>query len=309
MKMKKVNLLIMASSLAWASASTAKSLDLSQVSDDANWVMHVDFDAARTSKIGSFIMDKISDNDEAAERVAKMKESFGVDPEGFSSLTLFGNGEREKGIAIMKGGMDPDKLVAFAQLNENLKTTQKGKYEIHSLDNGKRHSMAFTTMKGNVIVGGPDAEYVSHGIQLVKGKAASREPIGLLDELRAIVPNPGVIAYLNVAKAAKFHDLDDRGAAMVGKAHSAGMIIGEGDGELKMAGILKATNEETAKQIEEMVRGGLAMAAIAKESNPRMANVWESQKVTRVGNTVIVQIGLSIRAIKDGIKKEMDKNI
>ncbi|MFP6901973.1 MAG: hypothetical protein VCA36_13580, partial [Opitutales bacterium] len=109
--------------------------------------------------------------------------------------------------------------------------------------------------------------------------------------------------------AAKFHELDDRAAAMVEKAHSAGIVVGEGDGELKLAAILKATDEETAKQVEEMVRGALAMAALGKESNPHLANVWESQKVERVGNTVTVQIGLSITAIKDGIEKEMDKNI
>ncbi|MBL62889.1 MAG: hypothetical protein CMI30_05710 [Opitutae bacterium] len=306
--MKKVYSMIALASIALTGPSMAKPLDLSQVADDANWLMHVDFDSARKSKIGSFIMDKIDGNSEAADRMDELQETFGVNPEGFSSLTMFGTGEIEKGIAIMTGGMDLEKLVEFAQLNENLQTTQKGKFAIHSLNEG-RHSMAFTTMKGNVIIGGSDADDVAHGIKLVKGKADSRAPIGLLGELREIIPNPGVIGYVDVAKAAKFHDLDKGVAAMVEKAHSAGMVMGEADGELKMAVILKTAGDDTAKQLEEMVNGALAMAELSMESNPKLANIWESQKVERAGNVLTVQIGLSIRAIKKGIEKEMDKNI
>ncbi|MBO94767.1 MAG: hypothetical protein CMI32_07715 [Opitutales bacterium] len=289
--------------------ASANQLDLSQVADDANWVMHMDFDASRSSKIGSFILDKIEGNEEAVERIEKMKTTFGVDMKGFSSLTMFGNGEHKKGIAILTGGLNVKKLIDFAELNESLQTSRVGRHEIHSFNKDKRHPMAFAALKGNVIVGGPDADFVSRGINLVKGKAASREPIGLLGELRQIIAKPGFIAYLDVAKAAKFHDLKEGEAAMVEKIDSAGVVAGETDGELKMAAILKTADEETAKQVEDMVRGMLAMAALSKESDPRLAKILESQSVKRDGNSVNVQIGLSIDAIKEGIEREMDKNI
>ena len=164
-------------------------------------------------------------------------------------------------------------------------------------------------MKGNVIVGGPDADYVTQGIRLVKGKADSRAPIGLLEELRKIIPNPGVIGYLDVAKAAEFHDLDKRGQELVKKANSAGVVVGQVDGELKMAAIVKTNDEETAKQIEDMANGMIAMAALSKESNPHLAKLLESHSVKRAGNTVTLQVGLSIATIKEGIEKEADKNI
>ncbi|MBG31288.1 MAG: hypothetical protein CMI31_15025 [Opitutae bacterium] len=306
--MKKALMLISIAAITFSGSVSAKPLDLSKVSDDANWLMHVDFDSARNSTIGSFIMDKINDNDEAADRMEEMKEAFGVDMEGFANLTMFGNGEREKGIAIMVGGMDVEKLVGFAQLNENLTTTQKGKHEIYSVGEGRR-SMAFTTMKGNVIVGGPDEDYVSQGIRLAKGKGNGRAPIGLLNELRRIIPNPGMIGYVDVEKAAAFHDLDERGQEFVEKANSAGMIVGEVDGEIRMAAILKTNDEETARQLEEMANGLMAMAALSKESNRHLGKVLESHSVKRAGNAIILQVGLSIDAIKEGIEKEMDKNI
>ena len=46
----------------------------------------------------------------------EMKEAFGVDMEGFANLTMVGNGDREKGIAIMVGGMDVERTLGWAGL-------------------------------------------------------------------------------------------------------------------------------------------------------------------------------------------------
>ncbi len=307
--MKNALLMIPLASLFWASSTYANPLDLSQVSDDANWLMHVDFDSTRNSVIGSFILEEFEAKPEAVERMAAMTTTFGVDPKAFSNLTMFGNGEHKKGIAIMKGGLDAEKLIAFAKLNKTLETSQAGKHEIHSLNRDKRHPVAFATLNNNVIVGGPNAGLVSRGIKLVRGKAPSRDPIGLLGELRQVIEKPGFISYVDIVKASKFHDLDKHGAAMMKKAHSAGMAMGEADGELKIVAIIKANDEETATQLENMARGALAMAALGKESNPRLANILESQKVSRNGNTVTVQIGLAIETIKEAIEREMEKHI
>ena len=50
----------------------AKPLNLDQVADNANWLMHIDFDSARASSIGSFIMDEIESKSEAVERMAEV---------------------------------------------------------------------------------------------------------------------------------------------------------------------------------------------------------------------------------------------
>ena len=287
----------------------SKPLSLEQVADDANWLMHMDFDSARASRIGSFIMDEIESKSEAVERMAEVKASYGVDPKGFSSLTMFGNGEHKKGIAIMSGGLDPEKMTAFARKNDTFETIESGKYEIHSLNLDKRHPMAFATLKNEVIVGGPNADYVRQGIKLAKGKGASRGPIALLGELRRIIDNPGFIAYVDVAKASAHHDLDRYGMGMAKKMKSMGMVVGEADGLLKMVAIVVAEDEETAAQMEGMANGMMAMAALGKDSKHRLANLLKSQSVTRTGNTVTLQVGLAIDVIEDHIEKEMRKRI
>ena len=289
----------------------AKPLNLDQVADNANWLMHIDFDSARASSIGSFIMDEIESKSEAVERMAEVRASYGVDPKGFSGLTMFGNGEHKKGIAIMSGGLDPEKMIAFARKNETFETIRVGKNEIHSLNQDKRHPMAFATLKNNVIVGGPDADYVRQGIKLAKGKGkgASRGPIALLGDLRQIIGNPGFIAYVDVAKASAHHDLDRRGMGMAKKIKSMGIVVGEADGLVKMVAVVVVEDEETAAQMEGMANGMMAMAALGKDSKHRLADLMKSQSVTRTGNTVTLQVGLAIDVIEDHIEKEMRKRI
>jgi len=287
----------------------SKPLSLEQVADDANWLMHMDFDSARASQIGSFIMDEIESKSEAVERMAEVKASYGVDPKGFSGLTMFGSGEHKKGTAIMSGGLDPEKMTAFARKNDTFETIRVGKNEIHSLNQDSRHPMAFATLKNGVIVGGPDADYVRQGIKLAKGKGASRGPIALLGNLRQIVDDPGFIAYVDVAKASAHHDLDRHGMGMAKKVKSMGMVVGEADGLLKMVAIVVAEDEETAAQMEGMANGMMAMAALGKGSKHRLADLMKSQSVTRAGNVLTLQVGLAIDVIEDHIEKEMRKRI
>ncbi len=287
----------------------AKPLNLEQVADDANWLMHVDFDSARASSIGSFIIDEIESKSEAVERMAEAKASYGVDPKGFSGLTMFGTGEHKKGTAIMSGGLDTEKMTAFARKNDTFETIISGINEIHSLNQDSRHPMAFATLKNDVIVGGPNADYVRQGIKLAKGKGSSHGPIALLGNLRQIVEDPGFIAYVDVAKASAHHDLDRRGMGMAKKIKSMGMVIGEADGLLKMVAVVVAEDEETAAQMEGMANGMMAMAALGKDSKHRLANLLKSQSVTRAGNVVTLQVGLAIDVIEDHIEKEMRKRI
>ena len=287
----------------------AKPLNLDQVADDANWLMHVDFDSARASSIGSFMMDELESKSEAIERMAEVKASYGVDPEGFSGLTMFGSGEHKKGTAIMSGGLDSERMIAFARKNETFETIRVGKNEIHSLNQDKRHPMAFAAIKNGVFVAGPDADYVRQGIKLAKGKGASHGPIALLGNLRQIVDDPGIIAYVDVAKASAHHDLDRHGMGMAKKVKSMGMVVGEADGLLKMVAIVVAEDEATAAQMEGMANGMMAMAALGKGSKHRLADLIKSQSVTRAGNVLTLQIGLAIDVIEDHIEKEMRKRI
>ena len=304
--MKKALLIVFAAGFALLPAS-AKPLDLSKVSRNANWLMHMDFDAMRNSEIGSFILDAMENVPEAVERMEKMKKRYGVDVLDFSYLTMSGSGERHKGIAIMKGGVDTDKLVEFANSQDSVQMSYLGKNKVYSSSKG-RHSMAFSAIKKNTIVGGPDADYVSEGIQLAKGKGASYKGHAILELITAQVENPGFVFFADVKGAAKNNELDPRAMHVLEKVKAGGMAVGDDDGSICFIAVMEATNEETCRQVEAMARGGMAMVDMRKATDKRLENFLEGHDVKREGKLLWVKMNFSVEAILDHLEKEMRKS-
>jgi hypothetical protein len=284
----------------------AKTLDLSKVSQDANWLMHMDFDAMRKSEVGSFIKSSIEKIPAAVDRINQMKEQYGVDLDGLSYLTMSGSGEQHKGIAIMKGGLDTERLVEFATAQDSIEVSRVGKQKVYSSNKG-RHSMAFAPLKKGVVVGGPDSAYVSEGILLAKGKGAPYEGHELLQALAEKIENPGFIFFANVQGAAKRNELDQRAKFMLEKIKAGGMVIGDDGGSIKISAIMETTNEETSSQVEAMIRGGLAMIDLRKATDKKLDTFLNGHSVKRKGNMIWVDIELSIEAILDHLEREMRK--
>ena len=294
--------------LAWIPllAIQAKPLDLSNVSRNANWLMHMDFDAMRNSEIGSFMLDSMEKIPEAADRMEKMKEEYGVDVEGFSFLTMSGTGEQHKGIAIMKGGVDTDMLVEFAKSQDSVEVSRIGKQKVYSSNRG-RHSMAFAPLKKGMIVGGPDVDYVSEGIQLTKGKAPSYKGHEILAVLAEQVDNPGVLFFADVKGAAKNNEIDPRAMQMLEKVKAGGMAIGDDGGSISFVAVMETTNEETCKQVEAMIRGGMAMVDMRKAKDKRLDKVLRGHSIKRDGKMLWVKMQFSVEAIMDHLEREMRK--
>ena len=71
--MKKALVILSAAGMGMSSLA-AKPLDLSKISKDANWLMHMDFDAMRNSEVGVFMRDKMEKIPEALERMEKIRK-------------------------------------------------------------------------------------------------------------------------------------------------------------------------------------------------------------------------------------------
>ena len=304
--MKKALLILFATGLSILPGA-AKPLDLSKISKDANWLMHMDFDAMRNSDIGIFMRDTMEKIPEAVDRMEKMKETYGVDLDGFSYLTMSGSGERHKGIAIMKGGLDPDVVIDFAESREELEVTQIGKQRVYSGSKG-RHSMAFAALKKGVFVGGPDSDYVSEGIMLSKGKADSYRGHPILEVLTDSIEDPGFVVFADVKGATKNNEIDPRMMPMLEKVRAGGMAIGDENGLIRVIAIMETTSEETCQQVEAMIRGGMAMVEMRKAQDKRLERFMQGHSIKREGKMIWVEMKFSSEEIMDHLKREMRKS-
>jgi hypothetical protein len=304
--MKIILLFVFAAGLALLPAS-AKPLDLSKVSRDANWLMHMDFDAMRSSEIGSFMRDSMEKIPDAVDRMDQIKDKYGFDLDGLSFLTMSGTGERHKGIAIMKGGLDLDTLIDFVKSKDSIEVSRIGKQKVYSSTNG-RHPMAFAPVKKGVIVGGPDADYVSEGIMLAKGKSASYKGHSLLQAITESIDNPGLLLFADIKGAAKTNVLDQRAMTMVEKVKAGGMAIGESEGLIQVIAVIETTSEETSKQVEAMIRGGMAMVDMRKAQDKRLERFIQGHSIKREGKMIWMEMKLSSEEIMDHLEREMRKS-
>ena len=285
----------------------ANPLDLQKVSKDANWFVHFDFSAMRNSEVGTFIRTSIEEIPEVMDRINRMKQDHGVDLDGFSHLTLSGSGERDRAIAILKGGLDMNKLIENPKFADRLEMDQIGKNKIYSTNQGRR-PMAFAPLKKGVIVGGPDINYVNEGILLAKGKSPSHSGNSLLDSLIESVDRPGFLAFADIEKADEQNYLDERARFMSDKIKTGAMVIGEAGGAIRISAVVEAMGEETSAPLEAMIRGGMAMIEMKKKSDNRLDAFLERHSVKRTGNLIWMEMDFSVDAIMERIKKEMNKS-
>jgi len=296
------------SALCFCVSIHAEQLDLKKVSDGSNWIMHMDFESMRSSEIGSFLEDSLEKIPEMEEKMRGLQKKFGVDLMGVSNLTLFGTGEKHKGIGILEGGVDASIVTEVTRTREYIQESKVGKKTIFSTDKGRR-PIAFSVLKKGKIVFGPDCDYVSEGIQIANGKGSGLSSHPILESLNDVLETPGFLFFANVKGVKETTDLDPWARMMTDKIESCGMVIGDDDGGLKMIGLIETHSLESSEPMENMIRGGLAMMEMKAKDNKRMKGLFEGYEVIREGRTIRIEIKISNSFVIERVEKEMKKAV
>ena len=239
----------------------------------------------------------------------KLKEKYGLDLMNTSSLSMFGSGEKHKGIGILEGGVDASIFNRFAESKESIVSSRMGKNVIFSTQKGRR-PMAFSALKNGKMIFGPDQDYVSEGIFLAKGKKGNSSlshPI--LNSLNGLLADPSFVLFANIKGAMDVTDLDERTRIMVKKVDAAGLVVGDYDSGLKIIGLVQTDSIESSVSMEKIIRGGLAMMDIKNSNNPEMTRLVVGYKVGRNERLIRVEIELSNSFIIERIKREMKKSV
>ena len=299
---------LFATAISLVSQISAKQLDLQKVSDGSNWIMHMDFESMRNSEIGSYLEDSLEQVPEMEEKMRGLQKKFGVNLMEVSNLTLFGNGEKHKGIGILEGGVNASVVTEVTRTREYIQESKVGRKTIFSTDKGRR-PMAFSVLKKGKIVFGPDSNYVSEGIKLANGKGRGSSSYPILESLNNLMETPGFLFFADVKGAKETAELDQWARMMTDKIESCGMVIGDHDSGLKMIGLIETNSLESSEPMENMIRGGLAMMEMKAKDNQRMEGLLEDYQVTRVGRTIRIEVEVSNSFIIERIKKEMKKAV
>ncbi len=284
---------------------SAGPLELGKVSAQANWMVHVDFESLLKTDVGQFLLAEIKKQPNARRQLAGIKAAFGVDIDGLGNLTAYGRGENEKGIAIASGGFNAKQLEGFIALNEEIEASNHAGKTIYS-----ENEKAFAIIGEDTIVAGTGADYVKHGIDVMDGKEPSREADKILNELAKAIPYPVAQGIADLKGIMKFNPpMKAPEAAMLKKASAIGLSVGEVDGEVRVAAVMKTADESTAGHLENVLRGAASLMTLGSDLDPKVAELASAIKthVSREGSHVRIYLGVSADLVKEEMAKEMAK--
>ncbi len=288
--MKKTLFSIVALALSLATSQAAK-IDKANISKDTKFVVHLDLDAFRASKIGITLLEKIRE-DEGRKKLDALVEIIGFDPlTAIHGATMFGTGEEDDGIIVMKHKADNAKLLAFMKLDEHYRKTEHGKHEIHGAGDrgdGKRGYVSFVNATTAVLAA--NRELAAEGIDLVNGKGAAKQIPSSLVSAGKKATNAFITAFANIESLKG--QIDDENFRQMVK--QAALVMGESDGKLILSLAVDTYDADTAEQLEAMVNGLIGFARLGQEENPEIKDILKGLKVTRDKVTVSIHFAIGV---------------
>jgi hypothetical protein len=258
MKTLTFSLSLIAIPLAFLSASTP---NLKQVSSQANWVAHLDFQSILRSKIGSALMAEAQKDPEFTQKLNGLKAVFGLDLEKLGSATAYGSGKKDEGTVIVKGGINSVQIEGFAALNDNVSVQKREKKTLYSFKKG-----AFCSLGSDSIIASTSNKLLVPGLDVLAGKNPSQKNNQMIPHLSAMMEKPMAIITIRVPRVLAIlrdgQPVSAPEAAIMKKADLVGFAVSEEGSAMRMAMAMQAENEETAEHLENVLRGGSSLLAL-----------------------------------------------
>jgi hypothetical protein len=260
------------------------------IPSNAQWIVHVDADAFRTSELGTLLLQNIPE--EHKVKIDAMTQLLGTDiTKDIHGITVFGFGPgEENATALFYGKFDKQKLLALLALNESY---SESKYNDQSLyywtdkKSGKKQVGAFAA--DNLIVIGQQESNIIVTLDVLSGII---EPLSAKMDLPLykMTTVPSKTIFLAAAQGMSDLIQDNEHAAVLKKSKNLAVTCSETDGDMTLDIHLEVLDEATATQIEQIVRGMLAFAMIQQEGNPELAELLTTVILTREGTSLDLHI-------------------
>ena len=290
--------------------ASAGSLKNNWVSAKAQWVAHIDMDAARESSIGKFL---IEHRDELDIDFGEMEE-MGINPiEDIDSVTLYGVGDPEnEGVIIVQMNDSIDRLIEKAKEHaDDFEEIEVDGIKMYSIDDGENFIHVHKGREGRrtvIITGATDR--LIHAINVIEGDARSLDDVDS-PALRGS-PKKGAICYAQAAGLPWLHDNDNPASQVVKLAKQITFQVGEYQEEAFATLSLKTTKEEDASNITGILNGVISlgrMLASQKDSDlAELSQLLDAVKISSKGNGIKISVSFAAKELLEHVQLLMEQH-
>jgi len=258
------------------------------VSAEAKWLLHIDLDALRDSKIGEHVRAHALESGRVKQELEKVHDELGIDVEkDVHGATLYGaDFAQHSGVLILYAAADKEKVVRYL--------SDKPDFTASKTDNGidlytwqanagagNKKAVWAAFPKAGVGVLADSAEPVKAALAVIGGKGGLSSSSPLLGD----APKGTILRGALVGVAAQL-PIQSPLAKQIDDIHLA---IGESDGEDFVKIKVHATNGEAATQMKSLADGFAGMLRLqSDEKHPELQKLLKGLKISSEGKDVSI---------------------
>lgn len=283
-------------------------LDKSNVAKDAKWLLHLDFDAFRQTKLGSYLTDKVLQPKlEEAENSKKLNLSINF--KNISSVTAYGPtfAKEGEGVLLLNSTADVkkdlDTIVGMATLagNNAVTMSQAEPYPVYTFNN----NLFLAPGSGSTFLIAKSREQIENARQVLLGKSDSLAGSKSFSDFPGA---PGTFFFLGMAEGFN-ENLPIPPQAQVLKETTGGRLVLGEQGENIFANLVfKGKDAESTTKIQQVLQGLVALVSLTQAENKDLVEIAGKTKISSESRNVIVELQLPIqKAIQKINEKEEEK--
>ena len=266
-----------------AAVGQAAPLDTKNIAADAKWVVHVDVNAIRDSKIVQKAFESCPVLKDSGTHFDMIRDKIGVDlRKDLHGITLYGpDTDKTHAVAIVFSTVNQKLLLDKAQQATDHKVTKEGKYSIHSWTQkhgDKTEPAAGAFYKPDVLVFAASVKGVAAAISVLDGKSP-----GLTDSKSLLAGRPPAGSTM-VVRTVVFRP--DSPLAIAKQAQSFRVAMGENDGKSFYHATLVMKSATAADEVKAIADGIKALGTLRFSGDADAMKLVNGLKTTVNGSTV-----------------------
>ncbi len=300
--MKRWTFLVCLSASVFSAA--AAPLNKNSIDADARWVLHLDLEAFRQSKLGTLILTDIQT--QFGEKIQALQELIGSNVlTDFNHFTLYGPDHQEQNAVLLaEGRFSQQKLLALLMLNPQYQKSTYGNYILHewfAQHHGKYQIGTFA--RDNLIAISQNPQALQQALDVLDGK---RPPLTHAPWLSGNGRAPATPILLGAACGVKELTAGQPQAALLANTQTVFLSVSENNGSFQIQILLQTDNPQTALRLEQAVLGMKAFLALSQAASASAAGTSNSSplavlldncRLIREENAVLLQMEMPSESV------------
>lgn len=292
-------------------------LKQNQISGNASWVAHADYEQFHKTLIGKLIREELVKQG-VEEKLGNFAAIFSFHPlDDIRNITIYGNGkEKENAVALIEAACDKDKLVSLVGMNPEYKQIEYGNLVVHSWVDEKKQDPNKSGVertygcffKDDLVVLGSGLDAVKQAIDVLNGTSPNAANGVFTQSSLSAQGAFFQVAANNVGEIAR--EQEQTAIAMLKQTDKLGLVVGEDMGKFYIELNLTAKTAEIAQSLSKILDGMIAfhaLAALLEQDQSGLAALAKKIQLSCTDNVIQIHFNTDSQGVIAFLKEQWEK--